>query len=141
MQVSMELILMELVISAQLLQEAYVRYGKWITGTWLKSIWEKVDKFRITVEIAPLPVCPSREGDKWFMQATMEARVTDPNNQRILNQFHSHQQVLYVCDVLDMGGKCLDKIYLDRWKPYKLWSTLLLDATVPSSQKIINMTH
>jgi hypothetical protein len=109
MQVSMELLLMESGISAQPLQESYVRYGKWITGTWLKSIWEKVDKFQITVEIAPLPVCPPREGDKWFMQVAMEAGVTDPNEQRILNRFCCHQQVLYVSDVLDVGGKCLDK--------------------------------
>jgi hypothetical protein len=27
-------------------------YGKWVTNTWLKSIWEKVDKFNVTVEIA-----------------------------------------------------------------------------------------
>ncbi len=93
MQVSMELLLAELGISAQLLQESYVQYGKWITGTWLKSIWEKVDKFRIMVEIAPLPGCPPREGDKWFIQAKFEAGVTDPNKQRILNLFHCHQQV------------------------------------------------
>ncbi len=24
-----------------------------------------------------------------------------------------------------MGGKCLDKKYLDHWKPYKLWLTLV----------------
>ncbi len=64
MQVSMELILTELGISAQPLQESYVRYGKWIMGTWLNSIWEKVNKFQIMVEIPPLPVCPPREGDK-----------------------------------------------------------------------------
>ncbi len=87
MQVSMKLLLTELGISSQPLplQESYVQYGKWITGTWLKSIWEKVDKFWITVEIAPLPVCPPREGGKWFMQATMEAGVTDPNKQMIFN--------------------------------------------------------
>jgi hypothetical protein len=93
MQVSMELHLTEVGISAQPLQESYVPYGEWITGTWLKSIWEKVNKLWITVEIAPLPVCPPREGDKWFMQAAMEAGVTDPNQQRILNQFRCHQQV------------------------------------------------
>jgi hypothetical protein len=70
-----------------------LQYGKWITGTWLKSIWEKVDKFWIMVEIAPLPVCPAREGDKWFMQAAMKAGVTDPNKLRILNRFRCHQQV------------------------------------------------
>jgi hypothetical protein len=131
MQVSMELLLTELGISAQPLQESFVRYGKWITGTWLKSIWEKVDKFRITVEIAPLPVCPPREGDKWFIRAAMEAGVTDPNQQRILNQFRCHQQVLYVSNVLDAVEKCLDKKYLDRQKPYKLWLTLVFPQEKP----------
>jgi hypothetical protein len=79
MQISMELLLTELSISVQLRQELYVRYGKWITGTWLKSIWEKVNKFWIMVEIASLSVCPPREGDKWIMQAVMEAGVTYPN--------------------------------------------------------------
>jgi hypothetical protein len=51
MQVTMELFLTELGISAQPLQESYERYGKWITSTWLKSVWEKVKMFNITVEI------------------------------------------------------------------------------------------
>jgi hypothetical protein len=136
MQVSMELLLTKSGISAQPLQESYVQYGKWITGTWLKSIWEKVDKFWIMLEIAPLPVCPPREGDKWFMQAAMEAGVTDPNKQRILNQFRCHQQVLYVSDVLDMRGKCLDKKYLDRWKPYELWLTLVFPQEKPPNKHL-----
>jgi hypothetical protein len=94
MQVTMELFLMELGISAQPLQESYEQYGKWITSTWLKSVWEKVKMFSITVKIAPLPVCPPREGDKWFMQAAMEAGITNTDKQRILNRFCCHQQVL-----------------------------------------------
>jgi hypothetical protein len=85
MQITMELLLTELGISAQPLQESYERYGKWITSTWLKSVWEKVDMFCITVEIAPLPVCPPREGDKWFMQAAIDAGITNTDEQRILN--------------------------------------------------------
>ncbi len=100
-------------------------------GTWLKSVWEKVDKFWITVEIAPLPICPPREGDKWFMQAAMKAGITNPNEQRILNQFRCHQQVLYVSEVLDAGGKCLDRRYLDRRKPNKLLSTLVFPQEKP----------
>jgi hypothetical protein len=110
MQVAfLELILTELGILSQPLQESYVQNRKWIANTWLKSIWEKVDKFKIMVEIAPLPVSPPREGDKWFVQAVMEAGVTNPKEQRILNQFRCYQQVLYVLDVLDTGGKCIDK--------------------------------
>ncbi len=71
MQVTLELFLTELDISAQPLQDSYERYGKWITSTCLKSVWEKVKMFSITVKIAPLPVCPPREGDKGLMQAAM----------------------------------------------------------------------
>jgi hypothetical protein len=84
-----------------------------------------VDKFKITVEIASLPVDPPREGDKWFMQAAMETGITNPKEQRILNQFQYHQQVLYVSDVLDPGGKCLDKKYLNHCQSDKTWSTLV----------------
>jgi len=136
MQVTMELFLVELGISAQPLQESYERYGKWITSTWLKSVWEKVNMFSITVEIAPLPVCPPREGDKWFMQAAMDAGITNTVEQRILNRFRCHQQVLYVSDVLDAGGKCLNKRYLDRRKPDKIWSTLVFPQEKPPNKPL-----
>jgi hypothetical protein len=57
------------------------------------------------------------------MQAAIEAGVTDPNEQRILNQFCCPQQVLFVSNVLGTGGKCLYKKYLDCRKPGELWST------------------
>jgi hypothetical protein len=87
MQVTMELLLTEMGISSRPLQESYAQYDKWITSTWLKSIWEKVDNFKITIEIASLPIGPPREGNKWFMQAALEAGMTDPDEQSILNCF------------------------------------------------------
>jgi hypothetical protein len=108
MQVTMELLLTELGVSLQPLQESFVTYGKWITNTWLKSVWEKVDKFNITIEIAPLPMSPPREGDKWFMQVAREAGVTDPGELVMLNRFRCHQQVLFLSDVLDAGGRRLN---------------------------------
>ncbi len=80
LQVTMELFLTEFGISAQPLQEPYERYEKWITSTWIKSVWEKVSKLNITVEIAPLPVCPPCKGDKWFMQVAVEAGITTPTS-------------------------------------------------------------
>jgi hypothetical protein len=105
----MELLLTEMGISSQPLQESYAWYSKWITSTWLKSIWEKVDKFKITIEFAPLPIEPSQEGNKQFMQAALEAGVTNPNEQIRLNCLQCHQQVLYISNVLDAGGRCIDK--------------------------------
>ncbi len=124
--VHVDMQVMEMILEAHSwLQESVINWGHLLITT-------GVDKFRIMVEIAPLPVCLPREGDKWFMQATMEAGVTDPNKQRIPNQFRCHQQVLYVSDVLDAGGKCLDKKYLDHWKPDELWLTLVFPQEKPS---------
>ncbi len=107
MQVSMEVLITKLGLSTQPLQESYVTYGKWVTHTWLKSIWEKLHKFDVSIEIAPLPIEPPWEGDKWFMQAAMEAGVTSPTELLQLNRYCCHQQVLYLSNILNAGGKCL----------------------------------
>ncbi len=72
MSVTMELLLTDLGILTQPLQESFGSYGKWVTNTWLKSVWEKIYKFDITVEVAPLPIEPPCGGDKWFMQAVIK---------------------------------------------------------------------
>jgi hypothetical protein len=59
MQVSTEVMLTELGLLPQPFQESFVNHGKWATNTWFKSIWEKVDKFNIKLEIAPLPISPT----------------------------------------------------------------------------------
>jgi hypothetical protein len=136
LQVSMKLFLTELGILAQPLQESYERYVNWITSTWIKSVWEKVMMFSITVEIAPLPVCPPREGDKWFMQAAMDAGVTNTDELRILNRFCCHQQVVYVSDVLDAGGKCLNRRYLGHRKHTEICSTLIFPQEKPPNKHL-----
>jgi hypothetical protein len=131
MQVSSELLITELGISSQPFQESYGKYGKWITHSWLKLIWEKADIFHVTIEIANLPIEPPREGDKWFMQAAMEAGVKDPIELKKLNKYRCHQQVLYLSDVMDAGGKCLDKGYLSRRQGEENWSSLIFPAEKP----------
>jgi hypothetical protein len=114
MQVLTELLITESGISSQPFQESYATYGKWITHSWLKLIWEKVYRFNVTIEIETLLIKPPWEGDKWFMQAAMEAGITNPIKLIKLNKYWCHQQVLYVSDILDAGGKCLNKRYLTR---------------------------
>jgi hypothetical protein len=125
MQVSTEVMLTELGLSPQPFQESFVKHGKWATNTWLTSIWEKVDKFNIKVEIAPLPISPPHEGDKWFMKAVIKAGVTNLEELVKRNRFRCHQQVLFVSDILDAGDKCLDKKYLKRQQDNESWSTLI----------------
>ena len=73
LQTSMELMIIELGISEQPLGESYLHYGKWVTHCWLKSVWEKVDKFHINITLAPLNIGSPHEGDKWLMWALINA--------------------------------------------------------------------
>jgi hypothetical protein len=123
MSVSMALLITELGISTQPLYESFLKYSSWVTHTWLLSLWEKVDKFDITVEIAPLPMAPPQEGNTWFMQAVVEAGFMSAQVMKILNRFHCHQEVIYLSDVFDAGGRCLDRWYLDRQKQDEKWLT------------------
>jgi hypothetical protein len=134
MQVTMELLITKFGRSRQSLQESFETYGKWITNTWIKTVWEKVSNFNITIEIAPLPINPPRAGDKWFMQAVRESRVTDPTESAIINRTHCHQQVLFLSDVLDAGGKSVDKKYFNFRKNHKVWSTIVFPLEKPPQQ-------
>ncbi len=131
MQVTMELLNTKLGRSRQPLQESFETYGKWITNTWIKTVWEKVSKFNITIEIAPLPINPPRAVDKWFMQAVRESRVTDSTESAIINRARCHQQVLFLSDVLDAGGKSVNKKYLNFQKDHKIWSTIVFPLEKP----------
>jgi hypothetical protein len=132
----MELFITESGLSLQPLQGPFATYGKLITNTWIRSVWEKASKFDITIKIAPLPICPLREEDKWFMQAVGESGVTDPGEWAIINRFHCHQQILFLSDVLDAGGKCVDKKYLDLRKDHEVWSTIIFPLEKPPRRNI-----
>ena len=112
MSVTTELLLTELGLSSQPLQESFSNFGRWVTDTWLKSVWEKVSKFNITVEIALLPINPPREGNQWFMKAVVAAGMYDAKELIRINRFRCHQQVLFLYDILDAGGRAIDKRYL-----------------------------
>jgi hypothetical protein len=50
MQVSMEVLIIEGGVSAQILSEPFSHYGKWVTHCWLQFVWEKVDMFNFRVD-------------------------------------------------------------------------------------------
>jgi hypothetical protein len=87
-----------------------------------------------------MPIDPPWEGDKWFIQAAMEAGVTNTIELVKLNKYRCHQQVLYVSDILDAGGKCLDKRYLTRRQEEEYWSNLIFPTEKPP-QGHISLWH
>ncbi len=63
MQTTMELLVMELGMSLQPFQVDYANCQKWVTHSWMKSVWEKASRLRVDIEITNLPVQPPRERD------------------------------------------------------------------------------
>ena len=81
-------------ISSQPLQESYKRYGPWITDGWFKSLWEKLYRFGITVEVCNIPLLQPRKRDKWMMME-LKRKGHSTEDLRRLNRIRVHQQVLF----------------------------------------------
>ena len=72
------------------MQEDYEKFEKWITRSWLKTIWEKAHKFGLEITLGNIPLEFAREGDKWMMRAFMEAGYNGTELER-LNRVRVHQ--------------------------------------------------
>jgi hypothetical protein len=122
LQVSLELMLLELGISGQPLQADYNRFSDWVTDSWLKSLWEKVFLFGVVIIEGKLKVEPPRTNDDWLMMVLLKLQFTEPELIR-LNGVRIHQQVLFVSDVMDVRGCALDQKYLSKQTPEERWSS------------------
>jgi hypothetical protein len=131
LQVSLELFIIELGISSQPFQESFSKYSSRITLSWLKTVWEKVDKFKVRIQLRSLGIDPPRIGDKWLMRAVEDLECLDKKEVKRINRVRIHQQVLYLSDILDAGGKGIDKRYLVRRELDEQWSTLIFPKENP----------
>ena len=113
LQMSMELLITEAGISLQPLATPFNRCKDWVTHCWLKSVWEKVDRFSIRVEIMELPLKFPREKDNWLMVAFENAGY-DGKALVCLNRVRCHQQAIFISDVIDASGRAIDGKYLTR---------------------------
>ena len=64
MNISLEYMILNMVISLQPLQESYKKFKQWMTPRWLKYIWEKCDWFDVMVEVNDTPLELPCCGDK-----------------------------------------------------------------------------
>ena len=94
MQTSMELMVIECGVSCQILAQPYCTFSKWVSHCWLKSVWEKVDLFGLTVTIKSLPLTLPQKNDEWMMRVLQSEGYTDDELVR-LNRVRCHQQVLF----------------------------------------------
>ena len=132
MQVSLELLVIEVGVSGQPFQVDYKVYGEWATDSWLKSVWEKVFLFGVVVIEGNLKVELPRQNDEWPMPVLRRLHFSEPEL-ACLNWVRLHQQVLFVLDVMDAGGRALDQKYLNKQTEGDCWSSFrLLTQKVPN---------
>ena len=91
----MELMVIEGGVSNQILVQPFQRYSKWVSHCWLKSVWEKIHIFNLTVEIRALPLPFPRENDDWLMLVFEREGYTDDKLIR-LNRVRCHQHVVFI---------------------------------------------
>jgi hypothetical protein len=130
MKVSLNQLVIELGISEQPLQESYSKYNKWVTWSWIVSLWEKCDRYGVRVEFNDSPLKMPRERDKWLMREFVRLRFRKDELER-LNRVRLYQQVLFLSDIITANGRGLDERYLRKRRAKEQWSTLRFPKEKP----------
>jgi hypothetical protein len=84
-----------------------------VTTSWLKRVWEKLDRFKFAVTVQNLLSVFPWEGVNWLM-ARLIALGYRGNDLQTFNRVRKHQQVLFLSNILATGGESLDKRYLQK---------------------------
>jgi hypothetical protein len=94
-----------------------------VTISWLKQVWEKLDRFKFVVRVHNLCSMYPREGDDWLMARLIVVGYRD-DDLLTLNRVRKHQQVLFLSNILGAGSESLNKQYLQKQWETDHWSTM-----------------
>ena len=119
----MELFILKAGLLEQPFHLDYARFHYLATDCWIKSIWEKVSRFGFQLSLGNVVCHPPRRGDGWLMGLFCTLWFTTTELTR-LNRARIHQQVLFVSDVMDAGGREIDNKYLSLRPESEQWSNL-----------------
>jgi hypothetical protein len=119
LQTSIKLLLGELGMTFQPLQLSYADFGNMVTISWLKQVWEKLDRFKFAVMVHNLRLMYPREGDDWLMARLIIVGYRD-DDLWTLNRVRKHQQVLFLSNILGANSELLDKQYLQKRRGNRL---------------------
>ena len=95
MKTSYSYLTLELGVSFQPLQALYSRFSFLAMHSWMKALWEKVDKFGVIIKTARGPLAFPRLGDEFLMLVLMERGYSREIIQW-LNRVRIHKQVLFL---------------------------------------------
>jgi hypothetical protein len=106
------------------------------THSWMKILWEKVDKFGVTIETAKGPLAFPRHGDEFLMLVLLERGYSREIAQR-LNRVRIHMQVIFLSDVLTVSGNRINTTALQICPRTNKTSTLNWPREEPTLVDII----
>jgi hypothetical protein len=120
-QMSLELLILELGLTANPFSLDFEKYNSWATDCGWKEIWSNMCRFGFDLSVNTVDLSPPRERDSWFMRAIEDAGFS-PEECRIINIIWQHQQVVFVSDVFGADGKNIDERYFQRRRRGDNWS-------------------
>ncbi len=135
LQTFIELLVVELGMTFQPLQLSYADFGNMVTISWLKRVWEKLDRFKFMVSVHNLRSRYPQEGDDWLMARLFVIGYRD-DDLRTLNRVRKHQHVLFLSDIFGAGGEALDKRYLHKRRETDRWSTMKFPREIVTEVEI-----
>ena len=113
LRMSYSLLLLKLGVSFQPLQSSYQQFSFLATHTWMKMLWEKLDMFNITIQMAQSPLKFPQRGDKFLMLVFIE-RGHSREALLQLNWVRVHLQLIFLSDILSASGLRIDPTVLRR---------------------------
>jgi hypothetical protein len=87
----------------------------------------------VEIDIANLSVHLPRERDSWLMKEYVRMNYNSDDLRR-LNRVWLHQEVLFLLDVMDTGGRAINKKYLDSKPINESWSSLSFLIKQPATR-------
>jgi hypothetical protein len=135
LQLSMELLTLELGLSSQPFTISYQRYHNWVTDCFLKEWWSRLDRFGFKVHVQQDLTRLPRTGDRWLMTAFEEAGYTG-QELVMLNLIRNHQQVVFESDIFGADGVHVDKRYLTCREHNACWSRWKFSKQKPTSKHL-----
>jgi hypothetical protein len=116
-------LVIELGMSPQPFQLSYSRFKKHVTDGWMKSVWEKCEKYGVKIVMKDVPLEFVRERDRWLMKEFVRAGYAGTDLET-LSRCKNPQQVLYLSEVVGASGSSLDERYLKKRPAHESWSSL-----------------
>jgi hypothetical protein len=136
MKTSYGYLTLELGVTFKPLQALYKRFSFLATHSWMKMLWEKADRFGVTIETTKGPLSFPRDRDRFLMLVLME-RGYSRETMRWLNRVRIHLQVPFLLDVLTVSGCRIDSAATCQQPPTSWMLTLNWPKEEPTAEDMV----